>query len=229
MAPSESWQKIEAEWQRHLDYFGVQYFHMAALEDGFEPLDKLRRELRYALYDNLTSVLLSHKPTPIASAMLNDDWNTFDRSSEQAKLFFTRYQEPYDYCFDHLSQFLITHSNKNYGGAPIALVFAEQLKYQSRALFVYNNMKRHPHWADRFSSLTFAPMKKLLPLQSADIMAYDTYQKMLEFIRVKKLPRIDGLVKKFFDNGTQPFASYADEKALKQVIANGPKWFVQVP
>lgn len=58
----------------------------------------------------------------------------------------------------------------------IALVLSEQVEFRHRALQIYEEVKDSPYYSHRVLPPVFRDMRDIVPLQAADIIAYEMYK-----------------------------------------------------
>ena len=58
----------------------------------------------------------------------------------------------------------------------VSVTFAEQKEYESRGKLAYSTWEKHPHAREWLGTLTFESPRGAVPLQTADMLAYEAYK-----------------------------------------------------
>lgn len=167
VAKQPLWAALEPDWQQRLENQGLTYFHAADCEAGrgvFSDLDRPRRD---ALFVGLAEVIAQHKPVAIGCALKREHWKAVDPSWRKY------FPDPYHMCFEFCMQQLANWTNAENDGEPIALMFAKHDSYESAARQVYAFYEGDKKWAKSFVSLAFGEPKKIVALQTADLIVYE--------------------------------------------------------
>lgn len=171
MGSKEEWESVESQWLDAIDVFadvGLTWFHSSECESGDGEFEPIPVELRYAFANRLSRILASHKLLPVWSAVVNEDW----REAVDDPAFLDAYPKPLHLCFSYCAQRLAEGSANLTGGSSVAVVYAEQPEYQDRfeeIWIAYKQKKR----AANLRSFTIASSRDCIPLQAADLVAYE--------------------------------------------------------
>ena len=161
LAPYDEFQAAIEPWQKALDDEGVKVFHMTDFEAnqgefaGWEK-DRPKHE---RLLDNLLAVLDKAK-----FAMVGVSW-----PAAQSKKKVLR--RTYETCFAQVINGAATTSFLEYDAVQTSLVFAEHPEFKAKRIVeLYEAAKG---FADFFRSCTIAKPCACVPLQMADLVAYE--------------------------------------------------------
>jgi len=178
LAPSDHWVKFEDKWNRTLDEFKIPYFHMKDFEardvGGSKSFYKGWSELkRRKLFGKLLRNMEVIHPLPIGVSIPMEEFRKFTEKERG------HFGDPYFLCFLVILSYSTTFLDAT-GAAPsekVALVFSDQVEFKYRALKLYDealkigsSIKRSANPPD------FRAMRDLVPLQAADIVAYEIYK-----------------------------------------------------
>jgi hypothetical protein len=174
IATSEYWQHYEREWQRVLKDFQIPYFHMKeyAHSVGVFAGWKADEPKRRALYGELMNVMSETNALPFGSLVPMELFRTF---SAQQKGYF---KDPYYFVFITC---LVIAADLIGLVSPVeetmAMVFSEQSEFSRTLLMDLFDLTRatHPH-GRRIDGPIFQNMEKAVPLQGADIVAYEFHK-----------------------------------------------------
>jgi len=180
---AENWEYFERKWEKTLDEFHIPYIHMKENETMFAgwPEDKLKE-----LSAELWKVIKDSKALPIGSIIPMDDFRPLEN---KMRLY---YGDPYFIAMQDCIKAagIPALPNPSAVDVRIAIVFSEQVefKYQAQALFdAIMKQGTPPTMRRKFDPPTFRDMRDFLPLQAADMVAYEVYK---EYERVYyHLPR----------------------------------------
>lgn len=183
VATDLAWRRLSSEWEEvlaRLASHGVSWFHMAECMAGDGQFAGVPFPEREALVAYLAGVISRFDITAVWAAVNNED---FHRVAPQGAKFRKRYPAAYDLCFDEVVRQLWWWSSGNAGGSRVAVVFAVQPEYEDRNRETFGTWRRHPQAGEFLGGLTFDFPKWLVPLQSADMLAYEMakYQEALEY------------------------------------------------
>lgn len=225
IAPAEIWGKIESNWDARLKaeeseyrvkvYHAVDCFHGSNEFKNRTYWSRLRREL---LTSDLAEILASNGISAISSALLQADWD--DVSENLASdAFRQRFPSAYHLCFEHCVQQAFSWSEQFAKGAPVAFVFAEQNEYQEQAQQILRAYQASSQRGSKIASINFASPKKVIPLQAADLMAYEITKSVMQ-------PGVDykhrWAIERLLKGAGGMYGGYYDRDALISLLKRGP-------
>lgn len=166
----DTWAEIENSWKEALADFEVPAFHSVDCEQGEGDFSRMDIALRVALVNRLARLIGRQKGRllPVWSAVFNDGWEKVQRIGR----FGEAHPKPFHLCFRYVAQRLSDWSARQAGGSQIALVYAEQSEFERSVLDLYSAY-RDTRREGRFVSLTIASPRVYVPLQAADLLAYE--------------------------------------------------------
>ena len=186
IAPAYYWNHYEKKWNEVLKEFNIPYFHMKEFAhsrnvfDGWGKDELKRREL----YSALMSIISETCALPFGSIIPMELFRRF--SKEQQAYFLDPYYFAFVSCLVIASDLIAPITSEE----TIAIVFSEQSEFKHHIMDLYEIVKQTHPAGSRIDSPVFRDMKKIVPLQGADIVAYELYKECeRHFYRPKDKPR----------------------------------------
>ena len=185
MAKAEAWKRFEREWQRTLKKFNLPYIHMkerATLFKGW-PKSKLEK-----LSAKLWGIIREAKAIPLGSIIPMEDYRAL--GPELRKYLIDPYYLAMQNCVS-LATLPAVPGAREFKHARVAMVFSDQVQFKNEAMRLYAAIEKE--WnepivgrgnvvpyknvqKDRVDPPVFRDMRVLLPLQAADMVAYEIYK-----------------------------------------------------
>lgn len=188
IATTHYWQHYEREWKKVLKNFHVPYFHMKeyAHSVGVFAGWKGDEPKRRALYGELMNVISETNALPFGSLVPMELFRTF--SARQKGYFKDPYYFVYITCLVIAADLIGLVSPVE---ETMAMVFSKQSEFPKTLLMGLFDMTResHPH-GGRINGPVFRDMEESVPLQGADIVAYEIHKEYdRRFYRPQDTPR----------------------------------------
>ena len=180
---ADAWTALTVEWKHVLGKLadrGVNCFHMTECAAGDHQFAVIPSAERHVTVAALAGIIAAQDVTAVWAGVKNE---AFDRLTANAPKFRARYPKPYDLCFDEIVRQLIGWSGAHANSSRVSVIFAEQTDYAERNRDAYGAWRAHPLVGGRLGALAFDFPKYLLPLQAADLIAYEVakYQEAFEY------------------------------------------------
>jgi hypothetical protein len=217
--PAE-WEPLEARWNEILEGARIPYFHSTEMASHWF---LGRPEIHEYVKQQLADAIAERDLQSVVCAVDTADW------AEVAHLhpeFTSVFPKPYNFCHEVVAQDVGAWSEANSNGEPVALVFAEYNEFRPHANEVYDAYRSSPFWAKAFSSISFAPMKLHPPLQAADMLAYDYFERISHIRHVPEHEQSNDpnrrMVLTLMRARKRPIGAIFTAAALREVIAKGP-------
>lgn len=213
------WRRFEMEWKNVLLKSGIKCFHMSECAQRRGEFARFQNDElgRQELIRNLMKVIYRDPPRFYGFACAVD-MKAFYRLPDHIKQKFDG--DPFFMAF----QFAIKQAAymlENFEpplppSEKLALVFDRKSGFEGRALELFNIMKDRMElpYRDRLGSIAFGGKDQFVPLQAADIIAYETHR-YLPMRRENKTPRWP--MKQILDNPCQ--CRLIDDESLKRMFA----------
>lgn len=182
VAPLEHWAEFERKWKKTLKEFKIPHFHMKDFESS--ALTEFSRTSKNPFKGwsqikkaKLFQKLLKHMETayvyPLGSSLAMEDFRRL--TPEQRALF----DDPYYMGFVSVLAFVGGFLDKAGAASSVraAIVFSDQVEFKNRALeFFERAISDEEFIKRRIDPPSFRDMRDLVPLQAADIVAYEVYK-----------------------------------------------------
>lgn len=188
IAPAANWEAFEKKWKAalKLPYIDLPFFHMtdfAARKKHYEGWSEVKRQ---TVLGKLFKVIETIHPLPFGALIPMDLYRDL---SEEYKEFL---MDPYYLCFSSAlagcTAFL--EFKKLPPDEKVALIFSEQVEFRNKALKIYEQVKEQEMLKARGTPPIFRDMRDIVPLQAADIVAYEMYKEYERRLhRPKAAPR----------------------------------------
>lgn len=174
IAPADQWKIFEDKWKNALNqnYINIPFFHMTDFASKKKIYKDWTEPKRQKVFGKLMNVIESIYPLPYGAIIPMDAFR--ELSKEQQDSFI----DPYFLCFQSLvaacTSFL-AHKNMP-DKEKISLIFSDQTEFRHRALNMYEEVGKVGLYTRRSTTPIFRDMRESLPLQAADIIAYEMYK-----------------------------------------------------
>jgi hypothetical protein len=175
VAPEKAWAAFEGKWRRILRRYRVTVFHMTDYENRQGEFAGWDIDKRIAFISDLAAIIKNTIVYGVAASIPMPFWKDSIGaflSDERSKR--TR-QVPYIHllgsCIEDIEEFV-----KLPKGETIACVFDQNDFIRHIVGLFYNGLVAVRGWKDVFGSLTFGDRSQVIPLQAADMMAYEAWK-----------------------------------------------------
>lgn len=171
VAPVAHWERFSIDWRNTLDDEGIQHFHMrefAHSSGQFKTGWKGNEERRSRFYGKLWRILESITPMYYGCFIPMESYRQLF-TAEQRKRLGDAYFIAYQGCMSAVMSVML-------GGIPvteIATVFDDRKGVGGYHDAFYERVVKGRFWRDRIPRPIRRDMRKILPLQAADIVAYE--------------------------------------------------------
>jgi hypothetical protein len=173
LAPATGWETFERKWKRALKEFDVPYFHMKEFAHSTNVFEdwKGREIIRRKLFSKLIKAMESAYPIPIAATVPKD---VYDATYGEYPLFEKEdiYHEALHFCISGLVGIRHTMGQLD-ESEKVAIVFSQHEEFRSHVLKRYDKLIKEFEPFQKISAISFADMRELVPLQAADLVAYE--------------------------------------------------------
>jgi hypothetical protein len=173
LSTPEQWALFASEWATVLKEWGIPYFHMADFAMGAPPYNTWPIEVREPRFARLTQIIYDHAVATVGHVIPMPE---YERAlSEGAKRISGGAYGLGAVCtFMEVSKLL----QPQFPSARVAYVFDQGCLGAGQVLKVFQSNVKDPKDQEWFKllSLKFENKKKFLPLQAADILAYELFQ-----------------------------------------------------
>lgn len=186
IAPLQAWEELETEWKEVLQRFEVPYLHMKeyAHSSPGSPFDKWNgnEEIRTAFLSSLMDIMARKVYAVIGTTVPNEDFHRLSFAQQRQVI------DPYFMCFQQImlaagvnafaefksvGRSLEIPSSELPNGEKIEVVFSKQDEFRSTAELFYRAIQDGMTIGPMLGSFTWASYKDVIPLQVADLIAYE--------------------------------------------------------
>jgi hypothetical protein len=214
------WEIFKVEWQKALDDFDIPNLHMRQFYYSKGPYEKWKNDKvqQQRVMTRFMDIIRNANAVPFGSIVFMDDYRNL--TLEQQK----QLGNPYQICFQDISQFAVhvtEYLSPYERSSRIEMIFDDNKLFRTRAKELWGIIQREARDGRRMEKYNFADMRKELPLQAADIVAYHLnkrYKDKSEDIRKKMRWAYEQLNDIAVKNKFYIWRSEKDEKELKLVL-----------
>jgi hypothetical protein len=174
MAPANVWHRVERDWLEALaDYrsrYGVTWYHAADVanwqgEWRGAPLNVCR-----AAPMQFAAVLGKANVLPVWAAVVNDDYKQYATPE-----FIARFPTPFDLCFHEAMGQLYRWCKENLNATRVIPSVAHG-DYLGRVVAAHRRYRGDGDFSEYIGPLVIDTPQSVVPLQAADLLAYEFYQ-----------------------------------------------------
>lgn len=182
-APAADWEIFSKAWGNTLKDIGIEEFKMADCERGRGIYEGLSYAERAALQRRFISLIIGSPVWGVSSAINLRHYQDFMPRMVKAR---KKYAKPYFLAFQHLVEMMADVLNETEVAGPadrISYFFDEQTEYQGRAKEIFGSLTKDSGlaYSNRVGSITFDDSRRFLPLQAADIFAYENLRYLRDY------------------------------------------------
>ena len=180
VAPLEAWKSFEVEWKDVLKSFRVRSLHMKGLahfKAEYSGWDELRRR---AFLGDLLAIMDRHIHTYIGAVVSKQAWGAL--TDEERGWFLG---EPYYPSFQECARGAAIQAWLGPPEDKVEMYFARHPQFTGRAAALYETMRGSDHFGalrKRFGGIAFQDPYELVPLQAADLVAYEWRKKVSDLL-----------------------------------------------
>lgn len=173
IASAESWAALEKQWAEALGKYQIECFHMTDFESSKKAFKGMDKETHKALIATLLGIMNRHTDLYIGSV----------EDVEDHKLIQGPKEDPYVNCMMVCMDSLASYAQRY--GHSFKVIFAIQPEFQKRVTFFYPQLREVGGIYATLGDSEFQTPTICLPLQAADIVAYEV-RKEFEGHRVNR-------------------------------------------
>jgi hypothetical protein len=189
IATTEAWSAFEAEWRRALDDYGLTHFHMADYSNRAKAYAYWQETQRLIRFNRLVDIINSHDMGIFGTVIATEPFNRIF-SAKAKRHCGGAYGLAAVMNFMEVSKKVSAVNEEHGWDAWVAYVYESGTVGAGQVLKVFqankNNPKQEQEW--RLLSLRFEDKRKFVPLQAADILAYELYRHLPRQLGVDPRP-----------------------------------------
>jgi hypothetical protein len=182
LADRQVWGDFEAQWLAILREAGCRRFHMSEFENRQGEFRNWNNDKRITVFRQLADALDSGFIWGVGITTIRED---FDRVVRPVLLPGRQdaYREPYLWslqgCMTTIAGLVEPHLDRAEG---VELVFDRRSKVAGKAINFYHAIVNDLGWSHIFKGITFGSSYDHVPLQAADILAYEAAKQILNMV-----------------------------------------------
>lgn len=160
---------LSRRWSEVLDAYHLPFFHMVDCAHGAEPFGKLSPEQRIAVEKEMIALIREHSEYGFAVSVAERDYEAVIPSALKVHI-----GSAYSFCVRQCLTLVKDWLNSSGFKGDVAYYFEAGHARQCEALSILNAMFNECRLVDHYqhTAHTFADKRKFLPLQAADILAW---------------------------------------------------------
>jgi len=183
MAKPSVWQAFSREWTKVLKPTGIKVYHATDAQACRGEFDGWEKDEVAAL----AAKLLPLMPKYADGASINLNMNDFEAAIEGRPELRKCFPDPYGACFHWMTLQLVRVAQKRNQDTKFALVH-EQNDRQHEAQEAYDWIKDNHDYGGSLISLSFAKKDAFVPLQAADILAFESSKRLKDPSKPDRIP-----------------------------------------
>jgi hypothetical protein len=223
MAHIDEWAQIELDWAALLKREGLDSFHMYDLEHGVGQCDQWSRARRDMVIRDFREILRASNVIGIGSVVYTADW----ASVAPGTWLDEKLVSPSLLAFEHTIQQVLHWVEQAAIQADVVekvdMFFDRREQEAVQGLVQAGAYGENEPWASWIKGVHFVKMKDTIPLQAADMLAYETYRLANDRNKDVGEPSLRAHMGALL-KGVPVYGQYYDAEALKilgaQVVAN---------
>jgi hypothetical protein len=177
---AREWGRLELPWQKRLGL--IRCFHATDCQAQGRDFKNFTRQQSAQLFIDLATLVADRELVPVAGAVYRDDWQ-YGASDKVKRYLPTRFHAALGMAIIQVHNLVKEVAPSE----PVALVFAQHPEYQGFTEAIHDVFRHSKHWSN-MGSLTIGTPKELIPLQVADLYAYENYKELLTQLNEPGLP-----------------------------------------
>lgn len=189
LANDKEWIKLSNKWQAVLAKYDLPYFRMSKWQARQGPYKTMTEKDWKQLIERLTAIIKKHTSIGIFGAFHRATYDEVLREI-YGKNYKTKFVKPYGVCamrcMDTLRRWM---KSKSLDG-PLAYVFEAGARYSGEFFESYKAAQKGSRFKQSYpGGISFYDKRVMLPLQAADILAYEMYRELKNSIEGYPNPR----------------------------------------
>lgn len=176
IAPEEAWVALEPKWQAELTRLGIEKMHMSHCERRWGEFKDFERPERDAMIAVFSDLICETGGRMLASAVSRKIWDGVTAQTKLGEVF----AEPIDFLFNTCMRRAL-ESRPVSSANPEEVVVTFDTREQSLHFWEDLAASYEKKWPNRLVGYSFGQMAKVLPLQAADMIAYESFVHQCRF------------------------------------------------
>jgi hypothetical protein len=176
LSPVRKWKRFQRDWQKLLDAYGLEYFHMTDFENYKRQYKSWTKPRHEQFLRQAATIIKSCASFGFASAVVDEEYTQAKKHNYRLSS-----MSAFTFCVVQCLHTLKSRADKTGYWGPIAYVFESGDGYDDGLNTLFNEIASDSIKKKRFrfGSWTCADKKQVSPLQAADICAYENTKEMV--------------------------------------------------
>ena len=172
LARAEAWKKVESKWREALDSEGLPYFHMREYSFSVGPFKSWGKDenRRRKIYGALWDIILEAELIPLGGFVPLGSYKQ-ELTGQEHHVFRDAYFLCYMQCLRYLAQYVEFDLVSS-----VATFFDDKKGFKGEAFKIHDVLTHR--FKGKIPRPIFCDMRKVLPLQVADIIAYESKKEL---------------------------------------------------
>lgn len=170
IASAEQWTLFESKWAATLKFpdFKVSQLHMNNLESSTGEFAGWSQGKKEDFIDRLLKIMEEHCLKYLGAVVPLEQFKALDQASKM------RLHDPYFVCLEDAILFAAETAKKLFDPPEYVEIMCDrEERFRAKVLKVYDACETDYRVGDRLASIGFGRMDRILPLQAADLIAYE--------------------------------------------------------
>lgn len=174
------WPDVEAQWARQIQRVGVSEYHAVDCAHGVEEFKGWPKEKRNLLTKKLTRIITHRRPLHptirkgmygISVALLLDDYRELMTGAAGEE-----FPDPYMLALQLIVRRIAYQASRLPEGEQVECIFDQNEEFAGNATDLFTRIVRSPlvPHREKLRGIAFESSKKFIPLQAADLLAFET-------------------------------------------------------
>jgi hypothetical protein len=174
VATAKNWARFEEKWKRILRRYQVSALHMTDYESGHGEFTGWDADKRVSFIADLAGILKNTMMYGVANSLTVQDWNGTigkDLDASGRKRYLAPYVMLLESCITTIAESVSIPDEEN-----VACVFDQNSIVQHFSSIFYRALVEVRDYPINFGTITYADRTKIVPLQAADMIAYEAFK-----------------------------------------------------
>lgn len=218
LSNDKEWIKLSDKWQAVLTKYNLPYFRMSKWQASQGPYKNMTQKEKNQLIERLTTIIKRHVSIGVFGAFHR---STYDEVLHKmhGKDYKTKFVKPYGTCAMLCIETLRRWMKSKSLDGPLAYVFETGARYSGEFFETFKAAQKGSNFNQSYpGGISFYDKRVVLPLQAADILAYEMYRELKNSIENYPNPRREVLIN--IRNVVPIRGTFYDKDKLRKFIEN---------
>jgi hypothetical protein len=171
IAHEDEWAVLETEWAQALGELKLRKMQMSTCERGWKQFAGWTQDERNHAIARFSAIIEKMNASMLVAAVSRDCWNAIAPHTRLGEAF----AQPIDFCFNACIRHALESKRKSAKARePVVVTFDSRKESVDIWRSLASSYERR--YPDRVAGFAFRSMEKFLPLQAADMVAYEGFR-----------------------------------------------------